>query len=389
MIDCKDRLKALGVVVLIPTYNNHATLLSVVDEVACYSDDIIVVNDGSTDGTADILAAKQGITLISYADNRGKGYALKVGLRHAAVLGYRYAITIDSDGQHYPDDIPLFIDQVEKTPDALIVGARNLTADNMPGKNTFANKFSNFWFKVETGITMQDTQSGYRLYPLKKIAGMRFFTPRYEFELEIIVRGAWKRIPVINIPIKVFYPCQEERVSHFRPLRDFTRISILNTFLVIIALLYYYPICFFRALTKENIRRFIRDHITHSKESNLKITFSVGLGIFFGIVPLWGWQMISAGLTAHLLRLNKVIAVAVSNISIPPMIPFILYGSMAMGGLALKRPTLLPLSSINIESISGCMYQYIVGSIILAVIASVALGTVTFVMLNFFRRNPL
>jgi uncharacterized protein (DUF2062 family) len=99
--------------------------------------------------------------------------------------------------------------------------------------------------------------------------------------------------------------------------------------------------------------------------------------------------MISAGLTAHLLRLNKVIAVAVSNISIPPMIPFILYGSLAMGGLALDKPTLLPLSSISIESISGCMYQYIVGSVILAVVASVVLGTVTFVMLNFFRRNPL
>ena len=389
MIGCKDRLKALGVVVVIPTYNNHATLLNVIDEVATYSDDIIAVNDGSTDGTSDILATKQGITLISYTENRGKGYALKVGLRKAAELGYRYAITIDSDGQHYPDDIPLFIDQIEKTPDALIVGARNLTADNMPGKNTFANKFSNFWFKVETGITMQDTQSGYRLYPLNKIVGMKFFTPRYEFELEIIVRCAWKKIPVINIPVKVFYPNEEERVSHFRPLRDFTRISILNTFLVTIALLYYYPISFFRALTKENIKRFIRDHITHSKESNLKITFSVGIGIFFGIVPLWGWQMISAGLTAHLLRLNKVIAVAVSNISIPPMIPFILYGSMAMGGLALKRPTLLPLSSISIESISGCMFQYIVGSIILAVVASVVFGTITFVMLNFFRRNSL
>jgi len=389
MIDCKDRLKALGVVVVIPTYNNHATLLGVIDDVACYSNDIIVVNDGSTDGTADILADKQGITLISYTENRGKGHALKVGLRKAAELGYRYAITIDSDGQHYPDDIPSFIDQIEKTPDALIVGARNLTADNMPGKNTFANKFSNFWFKVETGITMQDTQSGYRLYPLNKIAGMKFFTPRYEFELEIIVRCAWKRIPVINIPVKVFYPSVEERVSHFRPLRDFTRISILNTFLVTIALLYYYPISFFRALTKENIKRFTRDHITHSKESNLKITFSVGIGIFFGIVPLWGWQMISAGITAHLLRLNKVIAVAVSNISIPPMIPFILYGSMAMGGLALNKPTLLPLSSINIESISGCMFQYIVGSILLAVVASVIFSSITFIMLNFFRRNPL
>ncbi len=388
MNQCKDRLRALGAVVVIPTYNNGGTLSHVIDDVACYADDIIVVNDGSTDGTSEILASKQHITVLSYERNRGKGAALKVGLRKATELGYRYAITIDSDGQHYPNDIPLFLDQIEETPDALIVGARNLTADNMPGKNTFANKFSNFWFKVETGITLSDTQSGYRLYPLRKIEGMRFYTPRYEFELEVIVRCAWKGIPVVNIPVKVFYPNEQERVSHFRPLQDFTRISILNTFLVSVALAYFYPLSFFKALTRENVKRFIRDHITHSKESNLKISFSVVLGIFFGIVPLWGYQMISAALAAHLLKLNKVIAVAVSNISIPPMIPLILYGSMVMGGLALKKPILLSLSSISIESLSNSMFQYVVGSFVLALLASIAAGGTTYVMLTIFRRNP-
>lgn len=383
----RDRCKALGVVVVIPTYNNDATLLKVIEDVACYSSDIIVVNDGSTDRTSEILESVVGVTVLSYGTNRGKGHALKVGLRKSAELGFRYAITIDSDGQHYPDDIPLFIDEIEHNPDTLIIGARNLTADNMPGKNTFANKFSNFWFKVETGISLQDTQSGYRLYPLKKIAEMRFVTPRYEFEVEVIVRSAWKGIPIKNIPIKVFYPNKEERVSHFRPLRDFTRISILNTFLVSIALLYYYPISFFKALTKENVKRFVREHITHSKESNMKITCSVGLGIFFGIVPFWGYQMITAALTAHLLKLNKVIAVAFSNISIPPMIPFILYGSLLMGGKVLDRPTFLSLSSINFESISNCMFQYVIGSFTLALVASLAIGSITYLMLNIFRRN--
>lgn len=99
----------------------------------------------------------------------------------------------------------------------------------MPSKNTFANKFSNFWYKVETGQTLSDSQSGFRLYPLTRLKGMRFYTPRYEFEVEVIVRAAWRGVAVKNIPIRVYYPPQEERVSHFKPAKDFTRISVLNT----------------------------------------------------------------------------------------------------------------------------------------------------------------
>ena len=146
---------------------------------------------------------------------------------------------MDSDGQHFADDIPTFIEKIEQKPGSILIGARNLRADNMPGKNTFANRFSNFWYKIETGNTLQDTQSGFRLYPLKQIKGIHLLTRKYEFEVEIIVRAAWKGINVENVPIKVYYPPKEERVSHFRPLRDFTRISILNTILVIYALLFY------------------------------------------------------------------------------------------------------------------------------------------------------
>ena len=168
------------------------------------------------------------------------------------------------------------MEEIEKEPDTLLVGARNLTSDNMPGKNTFANKFSNFWFKLETGVKLQDTQSGYRLYPLHKINVQRFYyTAKYEFELEALVFAVWGGTTVRNIPIHVYYPPQEERVSHFRPFRDFTRISILNTFLVFITFLWIYPRNFFRKLTWNNCRKFFRTHITQSEESNLKITDSI------------------------------------------------------------------------------------------------------------------
>lgn len=387
MTSWHSKLKQLGCVVIIPTYNNDKTLSKLIDDVLIYACDVIVVNDGSTDKTAEILLHRKDVVNITYTPNKGKGNALKVGLRKALELKFKYAITIDSDGQHYAEDIIRFIEEAEKNPNSLLVGARNLTAENMPGKNTFANKFSNFWFKVETWITMDDTQSGYRLYPLDRLKEMRFITPRYEFELEILVRAAWRGIPVKNIPIKVFYPEGDERISHFRPLRDFTRISILNTFLVLIALLYYYPFKFIEALKWSNIKQFVHDHITHSKESNQKVSLSVALGIFFGIIPIWGYQMITAGVVAHFLKLNKIVAIAVSNISIPPMIPFILYGSVLTGSIMLQEPVAVHFSSISLDSITSCMYQYVVGSFILATLSSIVVGSITFLILCISRKN--
>lgn len=383
----RDRMAALGCVVLIPTYNNAGTLAQVISDVKEYASDVIVVNDGSTDNTAEILTAIEDIRIISYAENRGKGYALKLGLSKAYEWGYRYAITIDSDGQHYADDIAVFVERIEQSPDTLLIGARNLTADNMPSKNTFANKFSNFWFKIETGQSLSDTQSGYRLYPLEKLQNIRLITRRYEFEVEIIVRAAWRGVKVENVPIKVYYAPDDKRVSHFRPLRDFTRISLLNSVLVLYALLVYYPWRFVRSLTPDNIHHFIDKHITHSSDSNAKMAAAMGLGVFCGIVPMWGYQMILAGVVAHLLRLNKVVAIVFSNVSIPPMIPFILYGSMVAGSITLGMDNIFSLDDISFESIGLSLTQYIVGSCTLATVAGVVVWLVAFTVMTLCKRK--
>ena len=144
----RERLKALKAVIIVPTYNNNGTIGQVISDIKEYTHDIIVVNDGSTDNTLEILQDIEGIRIETYEKNMGKGHALKTGLAKAYESGFRYAITIDADGQHYADDIPVFINRIEEAPDSLLIGGRNLNADNMPGKNTFANKFSNFWYKV-------------------------------------------------------------------------------------------------------------------------------------------------------------------------------------------------------------------------------------------------
>lgn len=385
--DWRSKAKALNILVIVPTYNNSKTLHSVIEGIKEYCEDILVVNDGSTDETSSILDKVQNIHTISYPKNRGKGFALKKGLLWAKEQKFRYAITIDSDGQHFPSDIPVFIEGIEKTPDSLLVGARNLTADNMPGKNTFANKFSNFWFKLETGIKLEDTQSGYRLYPLEEIGTLKYYTTKYEFELEILVFSAWRGVCVRNIPIHVYYPPEGERISHFRPFRDFTRISILNTVLVLITFLWVLPAKYLRKLTWTNIKKFVNEQIIHSKESNHKITFSIMLGVFMGIVPIWGYQMVVAFFLAYILKLNKVITLVASNISIPPMIPFILYGSYAIGCWVMGDPLSIGFQEISFESIKTTLLNYVIGSFILATLAGLVAGFISGTLLTIFRRK--
>jgi glycosyltransferase involved in cell wall biosynthesis len=236
-----NKFKTSGVCVIIPTYNNDGTLAQVIADVSAYCSDIIVVNDGSDDDTVNILNSFPAIQSISYQKNMGKGWALRKGMRYAIKRGYKYAISIDSDGQHFAKDLPVFLDKLETAGNALIIGSRNMDQASVPGKSSFGHQFSNFWYKVETGIDCPDTQSGFRLYPLDLIKDMRFVTRKYEFEIEILVRAAWKGIKIDSVPVDVYYAPKETRVSHFRPFTDFSRVSVLNVFLVVGAFIYIKP----------------------------------------------------------------------------------------------------------------------------------------------------
>lgn len=237
-IATQAKMRQMKVCTVMPTYNNGGTLHDMVERVLAYCADVIVVNDGCTDNSAEILASfGNAITVVDYDKNRGKGYALKQGFKKAKALGFDHALTIDSDGQHFPEDIPLFVNALEQNKEALIVGSRNLNQENMPGGNTFANKFSNFWFKVQTGIDLPDTQTGFRLYPLRRLP--KIFSSRYEAELALLVFSAWRGIDLIPVKINVLYP--EDRVTHFRPFWDFFRISVLNTVLCLVAVVYGWP----------------------------------------------------------------------------------------------------------------------------------------------------
>ncbi|WP_288351807.1 glycosyltransferase family 2 protein [uncultured Alistipes sp.] len=234
---------------VVPTYNNAGTLEDVLMRTYRVLPDIIVVNDGSTDDTQHRLAASPiPVIVVELAENRGKGYALREGFRKARACGYTHALTIDSDGQHYPEDIPLLTQEALLHPEAFIIGSRPLKNKNMPQANTFANKFSNFWFRLQTGCSLPDTQTGFRLYPLSGIRGTRWLTSRYEAELELLVFAAWQGTELRPVTVRVFYPDKEHRISHFRPTADFLRISLLNTALCFGAVIYGWPRKLFRRI---------------------------------------------------------------------------------------------------------------------------------------------
>jgi glycosyltransferase involved in cell wall biosynthesis len=376
-----ERIEQLKVCVIIPTYNNHKTLKRVLDSVLQYTSNVIVVNDGSTDSTSKILESYSHLEQIHHSKNTGKGMAIRNGFKKALDLNYDYAITIDSDGQHFASDIPSFITALETDTDALLIGSRNMTQENVPKKSSFGNKFSNFWFWFETGNKLEDTQSGFRLYPLQKIPN-RYFTNKFEFEIEVIVRSAWKNIPVKNIPVQVLYD-PEERVSHFRPFKDFTRISILNTVLVTITLVYIKPRDFVLKLKKKGLKKFFLENVLESNDSNTRKAFSIALGVFIGISPFWGFQTILVLFLAVLLKLNKAIAFAFSNVSFPPFIPFIIYGSLKIGSyfITSDKPLLLNMN-MTLSDIQKNITQYLVGSFILATFMAILFGLTSYLLLT-------
>ncbi|ACT93207.1 DUF2062 domain-containing protein [Dyadobacter fermentans] len=374
--------------VIIPTYNNRNTLRRVIDGVLRYASgqEVIVVNDGSTDDTASILAGYGArIRVLDNAVNKGKGFSLRKAFAEAIRLGFENAITIDSDGQHLPSDIPLFIDAAIQNPGALLMGSRNMEQEGVPGKSSFGNKFSNFWFKFETGLTLPDTQTGFRLYPLGPLKRMSLFTTKFETEIEVIVKMAWKDVPIVPINIQVIYD-KNERVTHFRPFRDFTRISILNTWLVTLTLVYYLPRRLFRYIRKKGLWKIIREEAVKPGESNLSKARSVGFGFFMGIVPIWGFQLMVGIPMSIVFRMNKVLFLTAAHISIPPAIPFIIYASYKFGGLFYRNGAeITSFENLTLESIHVNFVQYFLGGTLLAAAVGAAGFVVSLMLLTLLR----
>jgi glycosyltransferase involved in cell wall biosynthesis len=227
------------VCVVIPTYNNNATVGDVVRRVAAMGLPLLVVDDGSTDGTGD-AARSAGAEVIAHPHNMGKGCALITGWRAAAERGYSHAVTVDADAQHPPEEIPVLLAVMQREPDALVVGCRDMSSDNVPRSSRIGRAASDFMLWAAASHELKgerpDSQCGFRVYPLRHVLALGMTGRRYEFEMEILVRAAWHGIPLRARPVNVYYPAPEERVSHFHKWKDNGRIIGIYTRLMLIRL---------------------------------------------------------------------------------------------------------------------------------------------------------
>lgn len=182
---------------------------------------VIVVDDGSTDNTYDAARSVPGIQVLRHRENRGKGAALVTGMKHAAGM-CRWAVCLDADGQHNPDDIPNLIATLPANRAAIIIGKRT-GMETAPWTSRFGRKFSNFWVWVSGAAFLADSQSGFRIYPLPETLDLNIAAKRYQYELEVLVKAARQGIGTIEVPVSVSYAPMGRRISHFRPFRDFMR----------------------------------------------------------------------------------------------------------------------------------------------------------------------
>jgi len=385
------KFKTLQICVLIPTYNNPKTLPRVLDGVLKFTENIIVINDGSAKETSEILDKYPQIEKIHLPKNRGKGNALKVGFKYAISLGYRFTITLDSDGQHFPSDIPIFIDALEasKEKDILLIGDRNMNEAEVLLSSRKGNRISGYWVEQVIDKRLNDSQSGFRLYPIKTLDGIRFAknTRKFEFEVEVIVKAHWAGIDIRHVPINVLYD-QEERVSHFRPFKDIARIVVLITWFLIVKLFYIRPRNFYRDIRTKGIKKFISEDIFGSNDSPKKKALSVALGLFIGFSPLWGFHTITVIALAIFLKLNKVIAFAFSNISIVPFIPFVLLASFSAGYWILGEENTLTIENFTQNfDIWNSLGVYLLGSAILSIGSAIILGGISYFCFLFFDKK--
>jgi glycosyltransferase involved in cell wall biosynthesis len=224
--------KKASFAIIIPVYNHEHAVSDVIRKALCLNYPVFVVNDGSTDSTADRIRNLDGIRLLQHKENRGKGAAILTGFAQAAQVA-DWAITIDADGQHDPQDALKLIRAIPENARPIMVGSREgMAGTHVPWTSRFGRGFSNFWVFLSGGPRITDSQSGFRIYPLPEAMDLNVTAKRYQFEVEILVKARWRKIPVIEAPIRVRYAPGKERISHFRPFIDFVRNTTTFTRLI-------------------------------------------------------------------------------------------------------------------------------------------------------------
>lgn len=367
---------------VIPVFNNAATVGDVARRCRRELDKVLVVDDGSTDADLKTLFAGSDIKLIRHPENRGKGAALRSALAFLAERDAAYMITVDGDGQHYPEDIPKFFPFMEKNDYSMIVGCRDFSVPNVTGVSRRGRALANFWMQVETGLKIADCQSGFRAYPVKYAAQLKFICRHYNFETEVLVRAAWAGLEFHSVNVRTWYAEPGKRISHFRPFPDTFRISCIHAHLTACRLL---PIPRRKLVKKPAEKRFELLHPVKFLKYLLKENSSPGglaaaaaLGTFWAVLPIPGFHSVAILYFAVRLRLNKLMAFNIQHLFMPPVTPLL---CVELGYWLLHGELLLTANfDTLVRQLPLRILEWWLGSLVAAPVFAVITGTVTYLL---------
>ncbi|MFW5501544.1 MAG: DUF2062 domain-containing protein [Maridesulfovibrio sp.] len=371
--------------IVIPVYNHGATLREVARRALNYGE-VLIIDDGSTDGGSDKVRDLD-LTVVSHSENLGKGQAILTAADKARELGKTHIITIDADGQHFPEDLPIFLEAIEQSPEAIFVGSRNFEGQNVPGASKFGRSFSNFWLRVQTGIKLSDVQSGFRAYPLEIFSVVNTSETRYAFEVEILVKSAWAGYELKDLPIEVHYPSPDERVSHFDAIKDNVRISLLNTKLTMRSFM---PVPH-RQYDKDKDGKITPIHPLRSlrillskDETPLNLAIAGAMGMLLGTLPLIAMHSIAILFLCSFFRLSKITGLAVSQLCIPPLVPAL---CIEVGHYMRYNQFLteISLQTLGYEALDR-FYEWVLGSLVLGPSFAAIIGITIYIMAFTIKR---
>lgn len=358
----------------VPVYNNKETVREVVAQCRALVPNVVVVDDGSTDAELSELLACLDVMVLSHEVNRGKGAAILTASRFIEEQGGRFMVTIDADGQHFPQDISSFLPLLQEDDPAIVIGCRDFNTANVPKSSRFGRSFANFWLLVETGVVVSDCQSGFRAYPVRYLNRLRFKGSRYDFEAEVLARAAWAGLALRCVAISVLYPKPEERVSSFRPFLDNLRLTRIHSMLVGRRLL---PLPHERLVPKKTrldlsllrhpgqvLRLLLKENATPEG-----LALAAGVGMFLAVLPILFAHTAVILYVAVRFNLNKLVSLNVQHLAMPPLMPVL---CIEVGYFFRHGHWLTEISYATIfQQFPSRLFEWLLGSLLVAPVAAV------------------
>ncbi len=406
--------KSFRPLIALPTYNNERSLRDVAERCLTTGPAVLVVDDGSAKPAAQSLENLP-VNYLRHKANQGKGVAIRTALRWAEEHDFSHMVTIDTDGQHDPKDIPDLLEATRRHPMSIILGCRDFENTDVPRGSRFGRWWSNLWVYLTSGERVGDSQSGFRVYPVGPMRQLKMRAHRYSFEVEALVRGAWAGLNIVDVPVGVQYQANGERVSHFRPFMDNLRTTGTYTHLFFrhfapwphnvmfgpdarqMILSWRHPwqsikSVHHRVFSKQDkaemkqlsLRHPIRSlrHLHVDRTSPKEIGMSAAMGVFIGSWPTVTGHTLLIFFATTRLKLNRAVAFYASNLCAPFWPPFVPALNILLGHYLL-RGEWLTFEDVNTgaklwqtlgKEIHLRYFDYALGSVLIAPMMALIVG---------------